>query len=187
MSLKNKFFSILTVALGIVVFSTFTMAQDTTAPAPEKVEKRAKGGHGFGKDKLDHKVFGGRHGDPGKRGGMMRGLRGINLTDAQKAQVKSIMEANKPDSAIMEEARTIRKAKHDGTITAEQQARFTALKTQAREKVRSMHEQIQAVLTSEQKAQIEAKRQEMKQRFDEHKNMRKQKPAASTTEKPKVS
>lgn len=180
MSLKNKFFSILTVALGVVMFSTFTMAQDTgtTAPAPEKAEKRAKGERGFGKDKFDRK------GPDGRRGGMMLGLHGLNLTDAQKAQVKSIIEANKPDAAIMEEARTLRRAKHDRTITAEQEARLTVLKTQAHEKGRSIHEQMQAILTSEQKAQIEKKKQEMKQRFEEHRRMREQKPAPAATEKP---
>ena len=49
MSLRNKFFSILTIALGIVVFSAFAMAQDTapTNPSPNKAERPDKG-RGFG-------------------------------------------------------------------------------------------------------------------------------------------
>ena len=45
MSLKNKFFSILAVAIGIVGFSTFTLAQDSksTTPAPENGDRHAHG------------------------------------------------------------------------------------------------------------------------------------------------
>ena len=177
MSLKNRFFSILTVALGVVVFSTFTMAQDTTTAAPDaaKAEKRAKGERGFGKHKSDRM---------GRHGGMMGGLHGINLTDAQKEQVKSIMAANKPDAAVVEELRTLRTAKRDGTITADQQARVTALRTQAKEKGRAIHEQIQAILTPEQKTQMEQKKQEMKQRFEQRRQMHKDKAAPPATEKP---
>lgn len=179
MSLKNKFFSILTVALGVVVFSTFTMAQDTTATAPDaaKAEKRARGERGFGKHKSDRM---------GRHGGMMGGLHGLNLTDAQKEQVKSIMQANRPGAAVMEEVRTLRTAKRDGTITADQQARFAVLKTQAKEKGRSIHEKIQAILTPEQKVQIAQKKQEMKERFDQRRQMRKDKAAPPATEKPVI-
>ena len=169
MSLKAKLFSIITLAAGIVVFSTGAFAQDdktttTTTTTPDKVERRHKGD--------------GKMGDKG----MMRAL---NLTDAQKEQIRSIRMANKPDKATMEEFRTLAKAKHDGTITADQQTRLSALKTQAREKAKSVHEQVLGVLTAEQKAQIETRKTEMRQRMEERKQMRQQKPAATTTEKPK--
>ena len=179
MSLKNKFFSILTVALGVVVFSTFTMAQDTTTAAPDaaKAEKRARGERGFGKHNSDRM---------GHHGGMMGGLHGLNLTDPQKEQVKSIMQANRPGADVMEEVRTLRTAKRDGTITADQQARLTALKTQAKEKGRSIHAQIQAILTPEQKAQMEQKKQEMKQRFEQRRQMHKDKGAPPVSDKPVI-
>src|SRR5438445_11612728 len=121
MSLTNKFFSILTIAISIIAFSVFTFAQDnktTTTTTPDTATKPAwKDGKGkFGHDGTD-----GRHGGRGEFG--MMELRGINLTDAQKEQIKAIHEANKPDPAVMEEARTLIKAKRDGTITADQQAR----------------------------------------------------------------
>ncbi len=188
MSLKSKFFSILTVAISVVAFSTFTIAQDdkTVTTTPDKAEKPMKGeGHGFGKRKFGGEGFRGMHGRRGH--GMMRMLHDINLTDAQKEQIHAIMQANKPDQTTMDEVRTLAMAKDDGTITTEQQARLTALKTQAREKAKSVHEQIMGLLTAEQKAQIETRKTEMKQRMEERKLKRQQKPAATTTEKPKVS
>ncbi len=183
MTLKTRFFSILTIALSVVVFSTFTMAQDggTTEPAAEKAAKRATGERRFGKE---GKAFGRRH---GKRGGAMAGLRAVNLTDAQKEQMKTIRQANRPDQAAREEVRTLRKAKRDGTITEDQQARLTALRTESREKRVSVREQLLAILTPEQKTQIEQKRQEMKQRFEERRNMRRQKQSPAATDTPKAS
>ena len=182
----NKFFSILTIAVGIVAFTTIGFAQDktTTTTTPDKIEKPNKGeGHGFGGRKFGHKGFGGMH---GKRGGMMRMLHGANLTDAQKTQIQSILQANKPDRATMDEVRTLAMAKRAGLITAEQQARLTTLREQGQTKGRSVHEQILAVLTPEQKQQIETRKTEMRQRMEERKLLRQQKPVTTTTEKPKV-
>lgn len=188
MSLKAKLFSIITLAAGVVVFSTGAFAQDdktttTTTTTPDKVERRHKGDGEYGDRKEGRDGMRGHHGE-GKMGdkGMMSAL---NLTDAQKEQIRSIRMANKPDKATMEEFRTLGRAKHDGTITADQQTRLSALKTQAREKAKSVHEQVLGVLTAEQKAQIETRKTEMRQRMEERKQMRQQKPAATTTEKPK--
>src|SRR5580765_8063422 len=133
MSLKNKLFSVLTIAISMVAFSLFTFAQDdktttTTTTAPDKIERHQRDGREFGKGKGGREGFEGRRGF-GHDGGMM-GLRGINLTDAQKAQIKSIREANRPDPAVMTEMRTIMQAKRDGTITADQQARLKVLRQQ---------------------------------------------------------
>ena len=185
MSLKNKLFSVLTLAVAMVAFSVFTFAQDdktatTTTTTTEKPDRAGKhGDREFGKRKGDREGFEGR----GGRGdfGM---LRGVDLTDAQKAQLKSIREANKPDPAVMQEMRTIAKAKHDGTITADQQARLTALREQARAKGESIHQQIEGILTAEQKAKIEARKQEMKQRFEKRREERLEKKAPATTDKP---
>lgn len=190
MSLKNKFFSVLTLAVATVAFSTIGFGQDktttTTPTAPEKSERPMRGeGRGFGKGE-GHKGFG----RGGRREGMMRMMHDLNLTDAQKAQIKSIREANRPDAAVMQELRTLGKAKHDGTITAEQQTRLEALRNQAHEKGKSVHEQILGVFTAEQKAQIETRKAEMKQHMEERRQRRQERkattPAATTTtDKPK--
>jgi Spy/CpxP family protein refolding chaperone len=171
MSLKNKFFSVLAVAIGIVGFSTFTLAQDQpNTPTPEKSGRHMKGdGHG-------------RHGRGGfgMHGGMFRMLHGLDLTDSQKTQIHSIMEANKPDQATMEEFRTLGKAKHEGTLTAEQQDRLKTLRSQQMEKMKGIHQQIIAILTPDQVAKMEQRKQEMKQRRQEWKQRRQQKPATNT-------
>jgi len=168
----------LTVAVAVLAFSTFTMAQDSKAPAPdkEKAENHFKGkGHGM----MGHgKRFGHRH------GGMMRMMHDLNLTEAQKTQIHSIMEANKPDQAKRDEIRTLAMAKHDGTITAEQQARLDTLKGEMKAKAKAVHEKMLNVLTAEQKAQLEQKKAEMKQRREERRQQReqRQKTPAATTE-----
>ena len=100
MSLKAKLFSIITLAAGVVVFSTGAFAQDdktttTTTTTPDKVERRHKGDGEYGDRKEGRDGMRGHHGE-GKMGdkGMMSAL---NLTDAQKEQIRSIRMANKPD------------------------------------------------------------------------------------------
>lgn len=171
MSLKNKFFA------GLVAVSAFAvagMAQDAkveTKDGDVKVER--KGGKFEGR---------GMHGDKGGRGmrgdhrgfGMGRGgLRGITLTDAQKEQMKQIHEANQPSAAQHEEMKTLMTAKRAGTATAEQEARLQVLRTEGKAKAKSVHAQIQNILTAEQKAQIEQKKLEMKTRMQEFREKRK--------------
>lgn len=186
MSLKNKFFSFLTVALGVVMFSTFTMAQDT-AGSPDKTEKHSKGERGVGRGGFDRKGIEGRRGGRGMREGFGRGFHGthgINLTDAQKEQIKAIREANKPDQAAREEIRSLMQAKRAGTLTAEQTARAKSLMEQRKNNAKSVHDQIQNVMTAEQKAQIEQKKLEMKTRKQERMQNRKQRLGKPASEKP---
>lgn len=189
MSLKFKFISTLTLAGLVAAFSSVSMAQETKveAPstAPDKVEKPFKG-HRGGFGKFSGRGFGGKkHGSRGMRGFM----RGIELTNAQKDQIKAIREANKPDQATMDEFRSLRKAKHDGTLTADQEARIKTLREQTQAKGKAVHEQIMNVFTTEQKAQIEKNKLEMKQRHEQFRQkreeFRKQK-NDDTVDKPKV-
>ncbi len=179
MSLKNNFLSVLAVAIAVVGFSTFTLAQDssTTAPNSDRSEKRMKG-EGRG----EHQGKFGREGQGGRHGGMMRMLHGLDLTEAQKTQIHAIFEANKPDQATREEAKTLAQAKRAGTITPEQQERLTALKTQGMEKMRSVHGQIIAILTPDQVTKLEQKKAEMQQRMQNRK-MRHQQGQGTATDK----
>lgn len=173
MSLKNKFFSALTMAFALVAFSTFVSAQETTKTDSENQPKREWRGKrdGFGKG------FRG-----GKRGGMMRGFRDLNLTDAQKEQIRQIREANRPDQATMEEMKSFREAKRNGTLTAEQKERMKTLRQQSFEKGQAVHQQIMAILTPEQLQQFEAKKAEMKQKWEERKQLRQQRKQNMQTE-----
>lgn len=181
MSFRSKILPVLSLTFAVGAFTTFTFAQDSTpaSPAPDKVERKFKGGRSM----MGDRAFGGRH---GKRGPGME-LRGINLTDDQKAKIKSIREANKPDQATMTELRTIREArKNRETITPEQQARLKEFREQSMAKMKAAHEQILAILTPEQKAQIETRKTEMRQRFENRKGNRKGRPAPPVVEKPKT-
>jgi Spy/CpxP family protein refolding chaperone len=138
----------------------------------------------------------GMRGDRRGPGGPGFELRGLNLTDAQKEQIKQIYEANKPSQALMDEMRTLHEAHRAGTLTVDQQARMKALRDEGRQKAESVHAQVLAVLTAEQKAQLEQRRQEMRQRMEERrKEMQdrqqqrqtdKQKSTTTTTDTTKV-
>lgn len=158
------------VGMAVLALSTFTLAQDTTT---DNVTK--DGGHRMGKD--------GRKGMRGHRGAMGM-FRGLDLTDAQKAQVKALHEANKPSDATMTEMRTLAKAKHDGTLTADQESRLVALKQDAKVKMESVHAQMLAILTPEQKAKMETRKLEMQKRMQERKMRHQNNDAAET---PKIS
>ena len=171
MTLKSSISSILTAAAGAVIFAGAAMAQDTTNSAPatgDKVERHARGNRG------DHKrgEFGGRHGGHDKMG--MRGgfFHDLNLTDAQKEQMKQIRETNKPNKADFEAIRPLMEAKRAGTITADQEAQLKAFREQRQAKMQSIREQMMNVLTAEQKAQLEQKKVERKQKREEFKKNR---------------
>ena len=126
------------------------------------------------------KRFGGRHGREGgemRRGGRMGHggigmLRGLNLTEAQQQQVRTIMEKyhaqNKPQ---MEEARNLMMQKRQGTLDAAGEARLKQMHEQFRASAQATHKAMQAelvaLLTPEQKAILEQRRQQEVQRLRE--------------------
>lgn len=174
MSLKNKLLSATTMAVAVVAFGTFASAQDTAAPSQDGVQKQEK------RDgRWDRR--GGKHDGMRRHGGGF-GLRGIELTDAQKEQIRVIREANKPDDATMQELRSIREArKAGGTITDAQKERMKSLHEQNRIKREAVQQQILAILTPEQRTQLEAQKAERQKRMEERKQRRQQKKSESAT------
>jgi len=168
---KIKFYVVAVSIIALGVFAGSALAQDTTTnpnqgQAPER-----------------HRGFDRRDGAGPRRGGpegMLREFRDLNLTDSQKAQIKSILDANKPDQATMDQMKALRESRKNGTeLTADQKAQLKALRQQQAQNMRSVHEQVMNVLTPEQKAQLEQKRQEMKQKW-EQRDQQKQPPAPKT-------
>ena len=157
MSFSSKLF---TAALTVSAFAFAISAQDQTAKQKDGGQRgeRAQRGDRGGKDFRGERV--------GRHGGAF-GLRGIELTDAQKEQIRQIHESNKPSEALMTEMRTLREAKQNGTLTADQKARMQSLRDEAQLKAKSVHEQVLGVLTPEQKAQIEQQKQERQQRMEQ--------------------
>jgi Spy/CpxP family protein refolding chaperone len=91
-------------------------------------------------------------------------LRGLGLTDAQKEQIRTIVQTNRPDPAIMQELRTIMQARRAGTITDAQKARALEIRHQLQQTQRTVRQDILNVLTPEQKAILEARRHRQQQR-----------------------
>ena len=183
MSLKSKLSSVFTLAFAIVAFTTFASAQDTAKPQDDSARK-AERGFRHGAERGDR---GGRGMHRGHRGGF--GLRGIELTDAQKEQIRSIQEANKPDEATRAELKAIRESRKAGTeLTEAQKDRLKAIRGQMQSKHELVNAQIMGILTPEQKQQLEAhkaerekRREEMRERRQEWKQKR---DAAKPADKP---
>lgn len=175
MSFRTKLFSGITMGAAFAMFAVASSAQDTTETKPEatqKTEKRwGKRGDGLGKG-----MHGGKFGQRGMRGGV--GLRGIELTDAQKEQIKAIHEANKPSAELQaqhrEQMKAFREARKAGTLTEEQKTQMKAFRDERITKMQAVRAQIEAILTPEQKAELETKRLERQQRMEERRELRQQ-------------
>jgi Spy/CpxP family protein refolding chaperone len=170
MSFKFKIISTLTVAGAIAAFAGASLAQDTT-PTPTGDHA---GHHRHDADGPGKRGPGGRdgmRGGPGMFGGGPM-MKGVNLTDAQKAQIKQIHEANKPNPADFEAIKPLMEAKRNGTITADQKAQLKAFHQAQKTKMESVQQQIDAIFTPDQKAQIEKNKAEMKANRDEMKQKR---------------
>lgn len=168
---KFKFNTVAFLILAFGVFAGAALAQETTTtPKQDDVQKT---------DKFQRRGKFGRSGE-GFRGRLHRGgpfamLRGIQLTDAQKAQIKTILDANKPDQALMDQMKSIREARKSGTeLTAEQKEQLKTARQARMAKMKLVHEQILNVLTPEQKQQLEQRHQQMMQRRQERRELRKQ-------------
>ena len=148
------------------------LAQTTSTNQESQTTTQGEGqgrGHRKGKGWGDHKGLGARrHHMGGMRGGMFRG---ITLTDDQKAKMKQISESfRERTKSLHEELR----AKHQELRQAADGATFNeSLATQKLQETAGlqaklmgeqfkMRNELKAVLTAEQRAQIEQKRSEFK-------------------------
>jgi len=94
-----------------------------------------------------------------RRRGMKGGfgvLRQLNLTDAQKQQARTIMQSNFASTkASREELAKLRSQRRDGTLTPEGMARVKELRKQFQESRQGVRNQLNGILTAEQKAKLE--------------------------------
>ena len=177
MSLKSKITSTFTLAFAVVAFATFASAQDA-AKTEGGAQKFEGGEHHRGM----HGEKGGRH--DGMRGGMY-GLRGIELTDAQKEQIRQIHEANKPTEAQMAEMKTMHESfKTGGEPTEAQREQMKAFREQRRAKEISIRAQVLAILTPEQRQQLEAQKAEREKRHEEYRQQRQERKTTQDAAKP---
>ena len=111
---------------------------------------------------------GGFRGGQGPRDGLGPMARDLNLTDAQKAQIKTITESfRENEKPLFDQLRTLRESEPDPMSgTFDEAAVRTAAEARAKIQIElevshaKMMSQIAAVLTADQKAQLAAKRQQ---------------------------
>jgi protein CpxP len=121
----------------------------------------------------------GPHGGP--RAAMELPLRELNVTDAQRDQIKAVMDQHRDDfKAIAGRERTARKALHDAiTATPPDEATIRARSADVAAVDADMavlrarvHSEVFAVLTPEQQGKAKSLRSEMEKRFEDRANRR---------------
>jgi protein CpxP len=113
-----------------------------------------------------------RAGRFGKRRGMRRhgmkmgGLRALNLTDAQREQLRALRQRNAEGfRPKREEMRQLFELRRNGqTLTPEQEARAEALRQEFRAAHQSRRQEMLNLLTPEQRTQLEQTKKERKER-----------------------
>lgn len=109
------------------------------------------------KEDTGKRSFGeGHRGGKGMRGGnIMRSLRGIELTDAQKTQIKSLMDTQKVTyEPKREEMRSLMMKKRDGSITEDEKARFEQFRNEMKASSQQLELSVMALLTPEQTGKL---------------------------------
>lgn len=164
MRIKN----ILLSTFAIIALGSWAIAQESKpAESSETTVKRERGvgQRGFAKE------GGKRH---GKRGGFaLKGLKKLNLSEAQEIQTKAIFENYKTRfQPVREELKNLVSKKRDGIISLDEEARLKQLKTELRDSSKQMQTEIMNVLTDEQKNQLKQMREEKRQRMQERRQNR---------------
>ncbi len=170
-------FKTLTIASlsAVALAAPIAFAQSTSNTGQEAQQMSRGEGHGKGRG---HKGGGGGWGRQGGRGGM-RGMmfRGINLTDDQKAKVKTISESfRERTKSLHQELRArrqeLRQASQGGTfnesLAVQKLQESATLQAKLMGEQFRMRQEMLAVLTPEQKAQMEQKRAEFKTKRANH-------------------
>ena len=161
MSLIRRVFSAVTLVFAVAAFSTFVAAQDRPE-GPPSPKMEGKMGKSFGERRGKHK---GMH-----RGGILRSLRRIDLTEAQRTQIKGLMESHRAGFASQhDEIRALMEKKRSGTLTEADTARLTEFHNQMKASSEQLKNSITALLTPEQIAKLEQMKAVRIQRMEERK------------------
>lgn len=169
MSLRKNLLGIsgIILTLGMVAFAqqsqTPPTAQDGTLQR-ERLERREKL-----RGRLEGmRRHGGREG-LGLRGpGVGKGMRGIDLTDAQREQIRSITQRRLESTKVQrEELFKLREKRIAGTFSADDESRAKALHQEIRTAMDGVRAETAGVLTSEQKSRIEELQKERKARHEQ--------------------
>ncbi|HLL71628.1 MAG TPA: Spy/CpxP family protein refolding chaperone [Pyrinomonadaceae bacterium] len=148
---------------GLVALLSMAAFAQTSAPPQGGTEAEGR------RDRIgEERRMRGRRGErgvgrEGRRGGMARrALRGLNLSDAQRGQLREIeARYGQGFKGQHQELRKLMELRADGaTLTPEQEQRARQLRTEARGHAERLHAEILAVLTPEQRDQLKRMREE---------------------------
>jgi Spy/CpxP family protein refolding chaperone len=139
-------------------------------------QKMTRGeGHGRGEGRGHGEGRGGERGERGRFGGMQGGMfRGVTLTDDQKAKMKQIHESfGARTQSLHQELRAkrqeLRQATEGGTfneaLVTQKLQESASLEAKLMGEQFKLRQEMQSVLTAEQKTQIEQKRAESKAKW----------------------
>jgi periplasmic protein CpxP/Spy len=168
-----KIKSIIISSVAIIAFSSFAYAQDVK---PTDNQDSAKQGKRGGNREFSGEKKHGRHGKD-----MMRGLHQLNLSDAQKEQMKSFREKSKSEfQPQRDEMKTLISKKREGIITVDEENRLKELKGTMKANAQKMHDEMMGILTPEQKVQFDQMKAEKLGKMKEHRQKR-----GEINEKPK--
>ncbi|MEO6589200.1 MAG: Spy/CpxP family protein refolding chaperone [Pyrinomonadaceae bacterium] len=173
MSFGRKIASVFTLALAIITLTTFVAAQDdSTNTSSDRMQKERRGGRGDGYGKR-----GGKGMRDGRRGGFgMHGLKNLDLTDAQKEQVRGIMgTAKTANEPLRQEMRLLmEKRRGGGELTETDRTRLKELRSQMKQSHEQIENTIMGVLTAEQRQKFEQMKEEHQKRREEFREKRRQ-------------
>ena len=169
-------FKTLTIASlsAVALAAPIAFAQSTTTTGQDAQQMSRGEGHGKGRG---HKGGGGGWGRRGGRGGMHGMFRGITLTEDQKAKMKTIGESfRERTKSLHQELRAkrqeLRQASQGGTfnesLAVQKLQESATLQAKLMGEQFKMRQEMQSVLTPEQKTQIEQKRAEFKAKRANH-------------------
>jgi Spy/CpxP family protein refolding chaperone len=190
MSLRKNLFGVAGIILtfGMVAFAqqpqTPTTTQDGTLKSErlerrEKLRERTDGMRLERREKLRERLDGmrSRHGGPEgfRRDGHVPGefARGVQLSEEQRQQARAIMQRRLEGTKTQrEELFKLREKRIAGTFSADDEARAKALHQEIRTAMEGSRTEVQSILTTEQKAQVEEFQKQRKarreQRVKEH-------------------
>jgi len=156
MSLRNKLIGTSLAAALLSAFAVTAAAQQPQGP-PNERGPRSERMRGPGRQGRE-----GREGMPGREMGDGI-LRQLDLTDAQKAQLRAAGKQNREGMrAQRDELRQLAEKRRQGSLTAAEEARAKALRDEIRANMQKSHEGLLSILTAEQKTKLEQLRSERK-------------------------
>lgn len=167
MSLRKSFVAVVGIILvcGMGAAAVGQEPQPQTAPVPdgtlsrERIERMQERRH----ERMERRR---EAGEGRERLGRLRAE--LNLTEQQQQQRRAIMERRLESTKVQrEELFRLGEKRRAGTFTADDEARAKALHQELRNSMESVRSEMDAVLTSEQRAKLEELNKERKQRREQ--------------------